>query len=135
MTTLKRAALAAAAATALLAPIAFATEPQNSTSGVDSIRVVRDKATGRLRAPSQDELREMLAAEKAERKAKGLSESSAEPAPLQVREHANGMKSAVLGADYLVTLEARRDADGKLTKEHDSAAHEHSAVADERPLE
>jgi hypothetical protein len=37
----------------------------------DAMRVVRDKHTGQLRAPSSEQLKEMLDAEKADRKARG----------------------------------------------------------------
>ena len=90
-----------------------------------AVRAVRDKETGRLRAPTDEELEQMLQADRAARKARGLSEDG--PAtPLVVRQHANGMRSAVLGPEYLVTLKAQRTAEGKLSVAHDKAIHEHA---------
>jgi hypothetical protein len=86
-------------------------------------RAVRDKDTGKFRAPTMEELE----AEKAERKARGLPEPTAKAAPLALRQHPNGMRSAVLGPEYLVTLKAERGADGRLIVRHANPAHEHQA--------
>jgi hypothetical protein len=92
------------------------------TASADAMRVVRDKATGKLRAPNANELEQMLAAEKAERKARGAPEPSADPKPMQVRTYPSGMKAAVLGPEFLVAVEARRDADGNLVVRHAAPA-------------
>ena len=47
-------------------------------------------------------------------------------APLSVRVHPNGMTSAVLGPDYMVTLKAERRADGSLAVTHGKARDEHA---------
>jgi hypothetical protein len=84
-------------------------------------RVVRDKETGQLRAPTAEE----RAAEAAERRARGEAEPTYKSAPLVVRQHANGMRSAVLGEDYMVKLVAERGPDGKVVIRHANPAHEH----------
>jgi hypothetical protein len=76
----------------------------------------------------------MHANERAARKARGLPET-AEPAPLRLQLHANGMRSAVLGADYLVTLKGERRADGSVRRFHPLVDHEHSVDRDNRPTE
>lgn len=95
-----------------------------ATDATEALRVVRDKETGQMRAPNQEEMKELIAAEKAERKARGLPEQT-ETQPVQVREHANGMKSAVLGAEYLVMVTAEKDEHGKLVVKHANPADEH----------
>jgi hypothetical protein len=124
-------AVAAALAATLAAPCALADE---SASTMDSMRVVRDKETGKLRAPSHDELKAMLAAEKAARKARGEPETAAEAKPVEVREYASGMRAAVLGPEFLVTVEAHRDADGNLVVRHTDPAEEHSVKPAEAEL-
>lgn len=94
-------------------------------AGTDSARrVVRDPVSGRLRAPTNEE----LAAEQAERRARGAADQGP-GAPLIVRQHANGMRSAVLGPDYMVTLKAERGADGKLSIKHANPSHDHGSAA------
>ena len=123
--------LATAAASA--AEVTPAAEP---ATALQAVRVVRDKDTGKLRAPSQDELAALLEAERSARAARGEREPTGPGAPLVLRRHANGMVSAVLGADYLVTVQARRDATGKLVTSHDHAAHEHPVPPQQqRPTE
>jgi len=94
---------------------------------MQAVRAVRDKETGRLRAPTDQELEQMLQADRAARKARGLSEDGP-VTPLVVRQHANGMRSVVLGPQYLVTLKAQRTGDGKLSVTHDKAIHEHATL-------
>jgi hypothetical protein len=123
-------AAAVAMATALAAPTAFAGDE------TAAMRAVRDKETGQLRAPTQDEMKELQQAERENRKARGLPEEpSSEPLP--VRVHANGMKSVVLGEDQLVSVVAERDADGKLVVRHANPADEHAAqpAPEQRPTE
>jgi hypothetical protein len=88
-------------------------------------RAVRDSVTGKLRAPSEEE----LAAERAERAARGQAEPTGAVAPKVVRLHANGMRSAVLGPEYMSTLKAERQADGQLVIRHANPAHEHGNAA------
>ena len=122
--------IAAAIAAMLAGPGALAGE---TAAASEALRVVRDKETGKLRAPNNDELKEMIAAEKAERKAKGLPESSQETETFEVRTHANGMKSLQLGPEFLVSLEARRDADGNLVVTHAQPGYDvHAAPATEQ---
>lgn len=88
-------------------------------------RAVRDSVTGKLRAPSEEE----LAAERAARTARGQAEPAGAVAPKIVRQHSNGMRSAVLGPEYMSTLKAERQADGQLVIRHANPAHEHGNAA------
>jgi hypothetical protein len=97
-------------------------------------RVVRDKETGKLRAPNDEELQALLEAERADRKARGEPEAAAAGAVV-VRQHANGMRSAVLGPEHMVYLKAQRTPDGKLVISHDKPGHEHAALPTQRPTE
>jgi hypothetical protein len=121
-------ALAAALAPATAAEPSPATAaPAPAEPAAQALRAVRDKETGRLRAPNTEEMKEMIEAERAERKARGQAEPSATKTPIAIRTHANGMKSAVLGPDFHATLVAERDADGKLRVKHLNPANEHAA--------
>jgi hypothetical protein len=111
--------------------------PQSTTASEASMadvapakRVVRDKKTGKLRAPSEDELKEMIAAENAAR----ATQIKTRP-PLVVREYPNGMRGAVLGPEYLLTLKAQRRADGTVEVSHDKAGHNHAAPNAQLPTE
>jgi hypothetical protein len=77
--------------------------------------VVRDPVTGRLRAPTDAELAAL--------QPRG---AAARTAPVVVRQHANGMKSAVLGPEYMSTLIVERGPDGKLVKRHADPRDEHA---------
>jgi hypothetical protein len=116
--------LAAGSAPVLAADQPLAAAPA-AESTAQSLRVVRDKETGKLRAPNVDELKELVEAERAARKARGQAEPSETKTPLAVRQHASGMKSAVLGPDFLATLKAERAPDGRLVTRHADAAHDH----------
>ena len=94
----------------------------STSPGPQSLRAVRDRDTGKLRAPTEEE----QAADRAERKANGTAEPTGRRTPLAVRQHANGMRSAVLGRDYLITLRAERTADGKMIVKHSDPALDHS---------
>ena len=123
-------AAAVAMSAALAAPTAFAGDE------TAAMRAVRDKETGQMRAPNQEELKQLLEAERAARKARGLPEEpSSEPA--QVRVHANGMRSVVLSEDMLVSVVAERDAEGNLVVRHADPADEHvvAPASDQRPTE
>ena len=125
-------AISAALASALIAQASYADKP--SGAGLEAKRVVRDKDSGELRAPTPAELQQLLAVEKAERKAKGEPEPAADPQPMEIRQHEGSMKSAVLGQDYLITIQAKRDKDRKLVTSHSNPAYDHAA-ADDRPTE
>lgn len=126
-------AVAAAIAATMAAPVVMASD---ATSASEAMRVVRDKDTGQLRAPDSAELKQMLDAEKAQRKARGEAEPSADPQPVQVRTYSSGMKAAVLGPEFLVSLEARRDADGNLVVTHSRPEYDaHAEPASELPTE
>jgi hypothetical protein len=94
-----------------------------AAAGTEARRVVRDPVTGRLRAPTEQE----LAAEQARTGATGPGE------PLRVRVHANGMKSAVLGPDYMSTVIVERAADGRLVTRHANPRDEHARVSPATP--
>jgi len=126
--------VAAALAATLAAPTVLA---DDAVAASEAMRVVRDKKTGELRAPSDAELRKMLQAEKAARKARGEAEPSADAQPVEVRTYSGGMKAAVLGPEFLVSLEARRDADGNLVVTHSRPEYDAHAepAAPELPTE
>lgn len=117
--------VAAALAATLATPAVLA---QDSETTLDALRVVRDQETGQLRAPNNAELKQMLEEEKAARKARGEPERSTDPQSVQVRSYSSGMKAAVLGADFLVFVEAQRDASGNLAVRHADPADEHVAA-------
>ena len=98
-------------------------------------RAVRDKETGKLRAPTQEELKVMLEDERAARRARGQPEPSAERTPIVVRQHPSGMRSAVLGRDFLITIQAQRRTDGKVEISHTDPAHEHPTAKSQHPTE
>lgn len=108
-------------------------EPTSNLAHGQALRVVRDRDTGKLRAPTPEEMPDLLAAERAERKARGLPEPTS--TPTVIRYHASGMRSAVLGPEHLVTIKAQRDASGKLVITHGNPAQEHSAAPSQRPTE
>ena len=99
-----------------------------------ALRVVRDKATGKLRAPDEQELAEILASERAARTKRG-ERGLAQRAPLVVRQHGSGMRSAVLGPEYFVTLLAERQPDGRLTVSHNSPVLEQAPAKSQQPTE
>lgn len=102
----------------------------------EDMRVVRDAQTGELRAPNSEELRAMLAQEKAAKLArKARGEVEALPQETTVRTHASGMKSATLGEEHLVQVVATRDESDKLLVKHANPAHEHAQPAAELPTE
>ncbi len=88
-------------------------DPQATMSG---LRAVRDKKTGKLRAPNPNELREIEAAESADRAARGVSPAAASE-PVVVR-HASGMLSAKLGPEYLISLHGERTKEGAIEQSH-----------------
>jgi len=124
---------AAALAATMVTPTVLADE---TVAASEAMRVVRDKETGQLRSPNNAELKQMLEQEKAARKAKGEPEPSADPQPVEVRTYSGGMKAAVLGPEFLVSLEARRDAEGNLVVTHSRPEYDgHAQPAAELPTE
>lgn len=115
------------------APATPAAEARPAEAATHSLRAVRDKATGRLRAPTADELEAMQARERGQRQARGQS-GAVQTEPLRTQLHANGMRSAVLGPDYLITLKGERRADGSVHRFHPDEQHAHP-VRDNRPTE
>ncbi len=115
-------------------PTAGVPSTDTAAAQAQSRRAVRDPETGRLRAPTEEELRTMRETESAARKARGEPEM-AKRAPLSVRQHPNGMRSAVLGPDYLMTLKAERRADGKLVVIHSEPGNAPSIIPNQQPTE
>lgn len=100
--------------------------PAVAAATAPSRRMVRDQETGRLRAATVQEMAEMDAAARADRVARGLP--AEEPAKaVVVRQHPNGMRSATLGPEHMVTLRGQRGADGRIVQLHDDPAHAHPA--------
>lgn len=119
-------------------PVAVATagevavEAAAEPVAMNQLRVVRDKLTGELRAPDNEELKALVEAEKADKaarkgKAKGPNAMPEAGEALVVKQHGNGMKSAQLTEEYLVNLQGQRDADGAVLLSHDRLAATHSA--------
>lgn len=132
------------AALAAAAGVAYAGEaetqaatPQGATVDArQGLRVVRDKDTGALRLPSQEELEAMLQQEREQRIASGLPAAQADPAAVVVRHHSDGSMSAVLGPEFLISVQVQRGADERLVFSHDKPGHEHPrATAPNFPTE
>lgn len=85
----------------------------------ESLRVMRDAETGALRAPTAAEIKAMDASAVK----KGAS------TPVQVQVAPNGTKSVRLPAEYLISIEAARDANGNITSHHQQQNMEHGARA------
>lgn len=111
-------------------PSTTAAAPPNATDTASAKRVVRDKQTGKLRAPTEDELQEMIAAENAARASQITTR-----APLVVRQYPNGMRGAVLGPEYLLSLNAKRKPDGTIVLSHDKPGFDHAAPSAKLPTE
>lgn len=129
------AACTAAAALCALAASAAAMGDEETTVdqpvALDGLRVVRDKDTGKLRAPDENELKELLRAERAQGRRSGEEETRS----VVIRQHADGMMSAELGPEFLVNVEAWRDEKGELHIRHDDPAHEHAVPVRALPTE
>ncbi len=110
-------------------PSVMSTAPSAAPVEAQARRVVRDKESGKLRAPTEDELKSMLEDERAARAARGQPEPSADKAPLSIRQYSSGMKAAVLGPEYRSTLRAEREASGKLVMKHANPADDHPVAA------
>jgi hypothetical protein len=103
-------------------------------AGVSAQRAFRDPTTGQLRAPTAEELQQILDEERALRAATGAREPSG-PTALAIRRWPSGMRSAVLGPDSLVSLKAQRGPDGKIVITHDRTENEHPAAPTQAPTE
>lgn len=120
-------AVSASAATAADATVADTQAQPGAAAQADSRRAVRDKVTGKLRAPTAEEAEAMRASQGTARAAKS--------APVRVVQHNGGMRSAVLGPEYLVTLKAQRQPDGTLAITHNQPGLDHPVSRDLRPTE
>lgn len=114
-----------------VAPTSAATTTAGDAQGM---RAVRDKQTGKLRAPTADEIESMESQERAARKARGLPEV-ADPKSLKITQHPNGMRSAKLGPEFLMTLRGERQSDGSVRRFHPDGSEHHPVARDVRPTE
>ncbi len=111
------------------APTATPPAAQPATAAQAQARyVVRDAQTGRLRAPTDEELSAMLARE-------NTASRMAAPRATVVQKHPGGMRSAVLGTEHLVTIQAQRRANGTLDVSHTDARQAHPAQPQPLPTE
>ncbi|WP_156891388.1 post-PEP-CTERM-1 domain-containing protein [Nevskia ramosa] len=105
------------------APAAMAGEAAIQKTDVggatESLRVMRDAQTGALRMPTAAEIKAMEAS----------SVKKGAPKPVQVQVAPNGTKSVRLPAEYLISIEATRDANGNITSHHQQHDMEHGASA------
>jgi hypothetical protein len=97
-----------------------AAKPAQNSSEMSALRVVRDPATGELRAPNDQELRALIAAQQ---QAKALRQSARTraaqhtaqevmPTQKHVVRHANGMASVKLSQESLTAIKAQTTANG-----------------------
>jgi hypothetical protein len=130
-------AIAAMAGSLCVAAAANADDPQTtpapeSAAQMNSLRVVVDKHTGKVRAPTQEELTALIAAQKTAKEHATQSRAARLAAPNRapmimpasktVQRHGNGMVSARLSADSLSALKLERDAQGKARLVHTTEA-------------
>jgi hypothetical protein len=117
------AAIAAMAGSLCIAGVANADDAKAPapTSGAEmnALRVVVDKNTGRVRAPTEAELAALIAAQRAAKeRATQARSANANRAPMimpaskTVQRHANGMVSARLSLETLSALKVEKDAQG-----------------------
>ena len=115
--------IALAAMTGSLSITAWADTPPAAKSPeagaqMNSLRMVRDPATGELRAPTTEELKGLLEAERQARAAQASSRSARSttrailPAEKKVVKHKNGMASVRLGQDSLTAIKAETTPEG-----------------------
>jgi hypothetical protein len=117
--------IALAAVTGSLSIAAWADQPPAAKSSdggaqMNALRMVRDPATGEMRAPTTEELKGLLAAEQQARAAQASSRSRAAqntapevlPAEKSVVKHANGMVSVRLGQESLTAIKAETTPNG-----------------------
>lgn len=111
----------------------IATDNNSVPAISSSLRAVRDKKTGKLRAPNPAELRKMEEDEATARATQGTP-SAAASTPVVTR-HSNGMLSVELGPEYLVSLEGERNDDGTVKLSHDSESEQTTVANDKLPTE
>jgi hypothetical protein len=132
------AAMAGSLCVAALANADESTAPPDPAAArqMDALRVVVDKKTGKVRAPTEEELAALVTAQKAAkqnaaqaRTARAATASRAPmimPATKTVQQHANGMVSARMSANTLSALKVETDADGHAHLVHADQAHQAS---------
>lgn len=121
----------------LAAGAAIAAEPAQAPAQPATVKqaqaqaryVVRDAQTGLLRAPTEEELSAMQAREKA------VAATATARRATVVRKYPDGMRGAVLGPEHLISIQARRRADGSVDVSHTDPAHAHPAPAQQLPTE
>jgi hypothetical protein len=123
-------AMAAMAGSLCVAGAAAASEPANppkSATQMSAMRVMVDPETGEVRAPTDEELRALIAAEKAATQAQKptVARSAAAtaqqvlPAQKSVVRHKNGMVSVQLSQDTLSAIKVETDATGRTHLVHE----------------
>ena len=131
-------AIAAMAGSLCVAALASADESAAAASGataqMDALRVVVDKKTGKVRAPTEEELAALIAAQKAAqqnaaqartaRAATTVHAPMIMPATKTVERHGNGMVSARMSAESLSALKVEADAQGHARLVHAEEAHQ-----------
>jgi len=106
----------------------------SAASQMDALRVVVDKKTGKVRAPTDEELAALIAAQnaakqKATQARAALSASTTRapmimPANKTVQRHENGMVSARMSASTLSALKVEPGAEGHARLVHANEAHQ-----------
>lgn len=96
--------------------------PDPQASQLDALRVVVDKKTGKVRAPTEEELAALVAAQNAAKQnaaqARVARSATSARAPMImpsskiVQRHENGMVSARMSANTLSALKVETDAEG-----------------------
>lgn len=108
-----------------------ATQPAQSSAQMNSMRVVRDPATGELRAPNTEELKALIEAENQARNARMSARARAPqntaadvlPAQKSVVRHGNGMISVKLSQESLTAIKAESTPNGvRVVHAEESAA-------------
>ena len=94
--------------------LAFTMSTPTTTSAAEAMRVVRDPATGELRAPNAAEAAAFEKAEAQLRAAKESKGAARAPAPAEIR-HPDGSVEKQLGDDTHMYSVATTAADGSLT--------------------
>ena len=106
----------------------FAADSAQAPTPKDSnnaLRVVVDPETGKLRAPTAEELQALIAAERGASAERSSAQAAAAPSQQVlpdskvVKQHANGMVSARLSQDSLSMIELTTDANGKTRLVHE----------------
>lgn len=102
------------------------------TPSADALTVVRDAATGKLRAPTAAEMAELISLQQQQRSSTG-PQRRAKPTML-ARQHPGGATSVRLTDEMVSYAVVQRQADGGLTHQClDSAEHAHAAVHQPAP--